>query len=104
MRGAVERLLDRRDGGIGGGLAQELHHRVEALVRVVDKDILGPNGGEAIAAEIADALGKARLVGRKFEAGAFLGHQRRQRGQPKHALDDHHIARTGLDFAHDESA
>jgi len=29
LAGAVKRLLDRHHFGIGGGLAQELHHRVE---------------------------------------------------------------------------
>ena len=40
-------------------LAQELHHHVERLVGMVDDDVLLADGGEAIAAELADALGKA---------------------------------------------
>ena len=59
-RGAIERLLDRHHVGIGGGLAQELHHHVEALEGMMDDDVLGADGGEAVAAMIADALGKAR--------------------------------------------
>ena len=60
VRGAVERLLDGHDIGIAGRLAHELHHDVEGFVRVVDDDVLLADGGEAIAAMIADALGKAR--------------------------------------------
>ena len=48
-------------------LAQELHHHVEALERVVDDDVLGADRREAVAAEIADALGEARRVGRELQ-------------------------------------
>ena len=58
--GAVERLLDRHHVGIGGGLAQELHHRVEALEGMMDDEVLFADGGETIAAMVADAFGKAR--------------------------------------------
>ena len=40
LAGAVERLLDRDHGRIARRLAQELHHDVEALVRMVDDDVL----------------------------------------------------------------
>ena len=63
VAGAVERLLDRDDRRVARRLAQELDDDVEALVRVVDDDVLLPDRGKAIAAEIADALGKARVVG-----------------------------------------
>ena len=48
---------------------QELHHHVERLVGVVDDQVLLPDRGEAVAAMIADALGKARIVGHEFEVG-----------------------------------
>ena len=60
LRGAVERLLDRDDIRIGRRLAQELHHHVETLERMMDDDVLGADRGETVAAMIADALGKAR--------------------------------------------
>ncbi len=44
-------------------LTQELHHHVEALVGVVDDDVLLADGGEAIAVEFADALREARVIG-----------------------------------------
>ena len=68
-RGAVERLLDRDHVGIARGLLQELHHHVEGFVRVVDDQVLLPDGGEAVAAVVADALGIARIVGHEFEIG-----------------------------------
>jgi len=34
---------------------------------MVDDDVLGPDGGEAVAAEVPDALGEARPVGRELE-------------------------------------
>ena len=63
VAGAIERLLDRDDRRVARRLAHELHDDVEALVRVVDDDVLLPDGGEAIAAEIADALGKPARTG-----------------------------------------
>ena len=60
MTGAVERLLDRHHIGIGGGLAQELHHHVEAFEGMMDDQVLFADGGETVAAMIADALGEAR--------------------------------------------
>ena len=67
LRGAVERLLDRQHVGVARGLAQELHHHVEALERVVDQDVLLADGGEAVAAVVADALGEARLEGLELQ-------------------------------------
>ncbi len=69
---AIERLLHRDHVGIGGGLAQELDHHVETLERMVDDDVLGPDGGKAIAREIADALGEARGVGREQQIRAVV--------------------------------
>ena len=66
-RGAVERLLDGDDVGIARRLLQELHHHVEQFVGVVDDEVLLADGREAVAAVVADALGKARIVGHEFE-------------------------------------
>ena len=41
LAGPVQRLLDRDDRRIARRLVQELHHHVEALIRVVDDDVLG---------------------------------------------------------------
>ena len=42
LAGAVERLLDRDDVGVGGRLLEEFDHHLEALVGVVDEDVLAP--------------------------------------------------------------
>ena len=77
VRGAVERLLDRHDVRIDRRLAQELHHDVEGFVGVVDDDVLLADRREAVAAMLADALGKARIVGRELQVVAR--HRRRSR-------------------------
>ena len=64
VAGAVQGLLDRDDRRVARRLAQELDDDVEALIRVMDDDVLLPDRREAVAAEIADALRKARHVGR----------------------------------------
>src|SRR5690606_37679790 len=70
VRRAVERLLDRHNVGIPGRLAQELDDDVEALIGMVDDDVLLADGRETVAAVIADALGKPRIVGREFQVVA----------------------------------
>ena len=72
---AVERLLDRDDFGIARGLAQELRDHVEALIGVVDEDVLHADGGEDVAIVLADALGEARLERREDEVGAAVDDQ-----------------------------
>ena len=67
--GAVERLLDRDHVRIARRLLQELHHHVEGFVGVMDDEVLLPDRGEAVAAMIADALGKARIIGHELEVG-----------------------------------
>ena len=71
LGGPIERLLDRHHVGVARRLLQELHHHVEGFVGVVDDQVLLPDGGEAIAGMLADALGKARIVGHEFEVGAI---------------------------------
>ena len=60
VAGAVERLLDRDHVRVARRLLHELHHHLEALVGVVDDEILLADRGEAVAAEILDPLGEAR--------------------------------------------
>ena len=86
--GAVEGLLDRHHGGVLGGLAEELHHDVEALERVVDDDVLGADGGEAITGEIADAFGEARGVGREEQVWPVVHDQLVDVGQAEDAFVD----------------
>ncbi len=86
-RGAVECLLDRHHGRIARRLVQELHHDVEALVGMVDDDVLGADGGEAIAAEVADALGEASIVGRELEVGPVVDDHRLDVADVEHAVE-----------------
>ena len=71
-RRPVERLLDREDVGVVGGLGDEpLDRRGERLVRVVDEDVAGADRGEDV--------GRLVLVGRD-EA-------RRGDRRPRHGLE-----------------
>ena len=85
--GAIERLLDRDHVGVARGLLQELHHHVEGFVRVVDDQVLLPDGGEAIAAMVADAFGKARIIGHEFEVGPVQPDELGQFVERQHAVD-----------------
>ena len=84
LAGAVERLLDRHHVRVARRLLHELHHHLEALVGVVDDEVLLPDRGEAVAAEVLDPLGKARREGREQQVrpvlGDHLARHRRGRG------------------------
>ncbi len=84
-RGAVERPLDGHDVGIGHRLTQELHHHVEALVGMVDDDVLLADGREAIAVEFADTLRKARIVGLEDEVRPVGDDELRDVGEAQQA-------------------
>jgi len=46
-------LRNRHHIGIGRGLAQELHHRVETLEGMMDDQVLFPDGGKTVAAKVS---------------------------------------------------
>src|SRR5208282_4047283 len=83
----IERLLDRNDGGIGRGLPDELHHHVEAFIGMVHDDVLVADRREAIAAKIADALGKTRIIGREQKIAPFADDQFPGARQSHEAVD-----------------
>ena len=90
-RGAVERLLDRDDVRIARRLIEELHHHVEGFVRVMDDQVLLADRREAVAALIADALGKARIVGHEFQVRPVDRDELRQLVERQHAVDQEHL-------------
>ena len=85
LAGAVQRLLDRHDIRVRGGLLDELHHHLETLVGVVDEDVLLLDRGEAIAAMFADSFREARIEGRELQVRAILIDQLRQVGHAEEA-------------------
>ncbi len=58
---------------------------------MVDDQILLPDGGEAIAAVVADALRIARIVRHEFEIGAVELGELRQIVEREHAVDQEHL-------------
>ena len=104
VRGAVQRLLDGDDIGIDGGLAQELHDDVERLVWVVDDDVLLADRREAVAAMVADAFGKTRIVGREFQIVARHGDQFRHLVDRKQPVQHADPAWRDAEFQGDEIA
>ena len=85
--------------GSRAACVQELDDDVEALIGMMDDDVLLPDRGKAIAAEIADALGKARDVRGEDEIGALVGDD--QLGgvvEAENALGREHIGRRGVEM------
>ena len=89
LGGAIKRLLDRDDIGIGGCLPQELHHHIEAFEGMMDDDVLGADRGETIPAMIADAFGKARDIGLELQIGALVEDELLGVGEPEQVIDHH---------------
>ncbi len=103
LAGAVERLLDGDDVGVLRRLAEELHHDVEALERVVDQDVLLADGREAVAAVIADAFRETRLERRELQLRQVGRDQLLELGQAELAVDLDHVLRLGLQALDDEA-
>ncbi len=68
-------------------LAQELDDHIEAFVGMMDNQILVADGGEAITAEIADALGEARIEGHELEVREIIHDQFVDVGDAENAVD-----------------
>ncbi len=77
--------------GIARRLLQELHHHVERLVGMMDHQVLLPDGREAVAALVADALGIARIVRHEFEIGPVDARELGQFVERQHAVDQEHL-------------
>ena len=106
LAGAVQRLLDRDDVGVGRRLLEEFDHHLEAFVGVVDEDVLAPDRREAIAAMLADALGEARVEGPELEVGAVFLDQAGEVGHAEEAarLGDDRVRRVEAVLDHPHQA
>ena len=89
----VRGFFDANGDGNGDlrGLTEKLHHHVETLERVVHHDILGADGSETIAAEIANAFGEPRRVGRKQQIRPVIHHKLLQIRQPDQPMLDENL-------------
>src|SRR3546814_5535960 len=67
LASAVERLLDRHHVRVRRRLPQEGEDDVEALVRMVDDNVLGFDRGKAIAVMFPDSFGKTRRIGSELQ-------------------------------------
>ncbi len=80
---AIERLLDRDDVRVGRRLPHELHDNLEALVGMVDEDVLLADRREAVAAMLADAFGEARIERPELQVRPVLIDDGRKVVQPE---------------------
>ncbi len=101
---AVQGLLDGHHIGVAGRLAQELHHHVEALERVVDHDVLLADGGKTVAAEVAHALGEAGIVGREQQVRAVVHQQLLGVHQADQPIQREHVDGVDMHFVGDQRA
>ena len=102
--GAIERLLDRDDIGIGRRLVQELDHDVEGFVRVMDDEILLLDREKTIAAIVADAFGKARIIGLELEVRPVETDEFGKLVQGEHSVEDENFLADDIQFLGDECA
>ena len=58
---------------------------------MMDDDVLGPNGRQTIAVELADAFRMARLKGRKKQLGLVLDDELRGVGEPDEPVLHGHL-------------
>jgi hypothetical protein len=70
---------------------------------VVDNDILLPNRRKAIPAEISDAFGKARIIGREDEVGALVDDQLLGVIEAEDALGRKYVPGRRIELFHQEA-
>ncbi len=70
----------------------------------MDDDVLLPNRGKAVAAEIADALGKTCVVGREDQIRALVDNQLLGVVEPENAVGREHVAARGVELFHQKPA
>src|SRR6202047_2553757 len=102
--GAIERLLNRDDLGIGRRLIEELDHHVEGFVRVVDDEILLFDREETVAAIIANTLRKARIIRLELEVRPVETDKFGTAVQGQHPLQDKNLVSHDIEFLGDKSA
>ncbi len=88
--------------GIGDRLAQVLHDDVEQLVRVMDDDVLLAHGGEAVAVELADALGEAAVERLEQQVRPVADDELRGVGERQQAVLDEDGVLADLELLDDE--
>ncbi len=85
---SIKRLLDGDDIGIARRLGDELDDDVERFVRVVNDEIFLFDRRETIAAIVAHALGKARIIGLELQLGAVEGDEFAELVESEHAVEN----------------
>ena len=97
LRCAVQSLLYRHHRGVGGCAAQELHHHVKALVRVLNHEVLGANGGQDVAAVFPHPLGVAHVQGFVLQVASLVGNDLLDVRQAQHAVDIEDVGMRGVE-------
>ena len=69
----------------------------------MDDDVLLADGGEAVAVELADALGEADVERLEHEVGPLGDDQLGDVGEPQHALLDEHGVVADVELLHHEA-
>src|SRR5580704_11187509 len=70
---------------------------------MVDNDVLLSNRRKAIPAEISDAFGKARIIGREDEVGPLVDDQLLSVIEAENAIGRKHVRRRRIEFFHQEA-
>ena len=104
FRGAIKRLLDRDHLWVARRLAQKLDHHIEGFERVMDDDVLGPNGGKTIPGEIPDALGETDVERLEQQIRTLIDDQFQSSVQPRQAFENKHVARVDIALIGDKTA
>ena len=103
-RCAIQRLLDRDDVGIVRGLVKKLHDDIEGFVRVMDAEVLLPDRRQAIAAIVANALGKTGVVWLELERRPVDADEFRKVVERQHPVQHEDFSWQDFEFVGDEGA
>src|SRR3984893_6759422 len=104
LAGAIEGLFYRRDRGGARRLSYELDDDIKAFIGMMDDDVLLPNRRKAIAAEVPNAFGKARVIGGKDEIGALVDDQFLGIVETENSIGRENVRRNGVELFHQEAS
>jgi hypothetical protein len=87
---------------VRSGLPDKFNNNVETFERMVDQDVLHPDGRKTISAHFADPFGIPRIVWRELQVGPVIDNQLRKLRHSQNAVIQNDVGVLGSDFTRDE--
>src|SRR5262249_16354750 len=101
--GPIKRLLDGDNIRIPRRLQDELHDDIEALIRMMDDDILWRDGRKTITADIPNTFGETRIEQLELQIGPIVDDQFRDTGKTEQPIEHEDVFTADIQFVDNEA-